>query len=338
MIASVASWFQIERPGLILLLLIITGCSFLASILIGSSQVGWSELIAVLFAEEFGTARLILLEIRLPRTLLGLMVGFTLGASGAALQGYLRNPLAEPGLIGVSSSASLGAVVMIYTGLSTHFAMALPVGAILAAFISVIILMILAKKGQTMHLILSGIAISSLCSALTSLSLNLAANPYLSLEMMFWLMGSLADRSFEHVKLALPFMLIGWIILFCQARSLDALTLGDDVAHSLGFNLKKVQFLLVLGTALSVGAATAVTGVIGFVGLVVPHLLRPLFQHKPSQLLLASALGGASLVLIADICVRLLSSQTEIKLGVLTSLIGAPFFLYLILKQQKEWQ
>ena len=153
---------------------------------------------------------------------------------------------------------------------------------------------------------------------------------------MFWLMGSLADRSFEHVWLAAPFMVMGWLLLATLGRPLDALTLGEDAAHTLGFNLRGVRHRLIFGTALCVGAATSVAGAIGFVGLVVPHILRPFVGHRPSALLLASALGGALLVLCADISVRLLSPGRELKLGVLTALVGAPFFLYLVMRMRRR--
>jgi len=312
---------------------------FIGSLLVGPSAVGWQAWWQWLNdASQLPVdVRLILLEIRLPRALLGLMVGMTLGLSGAALQGYLRNPLAEPGLIGVSSAASLGAVITIYTGIASSFALALPLGGIAGGLLSVISLLLLAGKTvSVLRLILAGIAITSFASALTSLALNMAPNPFVALEIMFWLMGSLADRSFEHVGLSLPFMALGWTLLLLMGRSLDALTLGEEAAQTMGVNLSRLRLLTVVGVALSVGAATAVSGAIGFVGLIVPHLLRRWVGFQPGRLLWASALGGASLVLLADIAVRLLSSTTELKLGVLTAMIGAPFFLMLIFKTERE--
>ncbi len=328
-----------ESLTLFIILILITLLAFLGSLLVGSSSVGWNELLELLKGEESENARLILLEIRLPRALLGMMIGTTLGLGGAALQGYLRNPLAEPGLIGVSGAASFGAVITIYTGYSGLFALALPLGGIIGALLAIVLVQMLAgNNGSTLRLILAGIAVTSFASSLTSLALNLSNNPFVALEIMFWLMGSLADRSFEHVWLVTPFMIVGWGLLLLQAKSLDALTLGEDVAHSLGFNINHVRRLVIVGVALSVGAATAVSGTIGFVGLVVPHILRRWVGHKPSTLLFASGLGGASLTLLADILVRVFSTGTEIKLGVVTSLIGAPFFLLLIMKTQKDLQ
>jgi len=321
-----------------LLTVLLLSC-FVGSLLIGPSSVGWREWWLWLQQDESLSreAGLILMEIRLPRALLGLLVGMTLGMSGAALQGYLRNPLAEPGLIGVSSSASLGAVLTIYSGLSGAFALALPLGGIAGGLLSVMALFLLAgKNAGVLRLILAGIAITSFASALTSLALNLSPNPFVALEIMFWLMGSLADRSFDHVSLSTPFMLVGWVMLLSAGRSLDALTLGEEAAKTLGVNLSRLRFFTVTGVALSVGAATTVSGAIGFVGLIVPHLLRRWVAYQPGRLVLVSGLGGASLILLADMAVRLLSGNVELKLGVLTALIGAPFFLFLIFKTERE--
>lgn len=281
----------------------------------------------------------ILLEIRLPRTVLAFMVGLTLGLVGAALQGLLRNPLAEPGVIGVSGCAALGAVIAFYTGLSDSFALALPLCGVIGALLAVIILyMLVGRDGSLLSLILAGIALNSLAAALTALALNLAPNPYAVFEIVFWLMGSLADRSFEHVWLALPLMLVGWVLVLSCGRGLDALTLGEDVAASLGIGVTQLRARLVVGSALAVGAAVSVSGVIGFIGLVVPHLIRPLVGARPQVLLPMSALGGAALTLAADIVVRRLATASELKLGVVTALIGAPFFLYLVVRSRRQWQ
>lgn len=324
-------------PLLLTLLALAVAAAFTASLLVGPAPIGLREVFDAILAGEVETTLLILREVRLPRALLGLLIGVTLGLSGAALQGFLRNPLAEPGLIGVSASASFGAVLTFYTGLAGLFALALPLGGMAGAMVGVIVVQALAgRDGSPLTLILAGIAVTSFAAALTSLALNLAPNPFAALEIMFWLMGSLADRSFEHVWLSAPFMLAGWLLLATLGRPLDALTLGEDAARTLGFNLRGVRGRLVLGTALCVGAATSVAGAIGFVGLIVPHLLRPLVEHRPSMLLPASALGGATLVLLADVAVRLLSPGRELKLGVLTALVGAPFFLFLVLRLRRE--
>ena len=314
-----------------------TGIVFVASLLVGPAAIGLADLVGAFLGGDAGTATLIVREVRLPRALLGLMIGATLGLSGAALQGYLRNPLAEPGLIGVSAAASFGAVLAFYFGLAGLFAFALPLGGMAGACLGVVVVQGLAGRGASpLTLILAGIAVTSFAAALTSLALNLAPNPFAALEIMFWLMGSLADRSFDHVWISAPFMVLGWLLLATLGRPLDALTLGEEAAETLGFDLAQVRRRLVFGTALSVGAATSVAGAIGFVGLIVPHLLRPLVGHRPSALLPASALGGAVLTLAADVAVRLLSPGRELKLGVLTALVGAPFFLYLVLRHRSR--
>jgi iron complex transport system permease protein len=247
------------------------------------------------------------------------------------MQGYLRNPLAEPGLIGVSASAALGAVLALQTGLATLFALALPLSALAGAGVAVLLILGLAgPRGGALALILAGVAISALAAALTSLVLNLSPNPFAAMEIVYWMMGSLADRSMDHVWLAAPFMLVGLAMLLSLGRSFDALTLGEDAAASMGVNLARLRLVLIGGTALAVGASVSVAGSIGFVGLVVPHVLRPLVGAQPSRLLPASALGGAAVVLAADIAVRLIAPDQDLKLGVLTALIGAPFFLHLI--------
>jgi iron complex transport system permease protein len=310
---------------------------FVLSLTVGPAAIAFGDSLRALFSDKADAVALIMQEVRLPRAVLGLMIGTTLGLSGAALQGYLRNPLAEPGLIGISPSASLGAVLAIYTGLTAVFPLALPLVALAAAFLAVVVVQALAgMRGGTLTIILAGVAVSSFAGAMTSLALNLSPNPFAAMEIMFWMLGSLTDRSMLHVWLAGPFMVLGWVMLAALARPLDALTLGGDTAASMGVDMRRVQFLAVFGTAASVGAATAVAGAIGFVGLVVPHLLRPLVGARPSRLLAASALGGACVVLAADILVRLIAPERDLKLGVLTAIVGAPFFLWLVYRTRSR--
>lgn len=272
-------------------------------------------------------------EVRLPRVLLGLEVGAALGLAGAALQGLLRNPLAEPGLIGVSASAGLGAVIAFHFGLSALSAWAVPGAAMAGAAAVSGLLMVIARRSlSSLTLILAGIALSSLAVALTSLALNLAPNPYALSEMLLWLMGSLKDRSMDHVLTVLPFLALGGALLLSGGRGLDALSLGEETAQSLGVNLKRLRFSVITGTALVVGASVSVTGSIGFVGLVVPHLLRSFVGHEPSRLMVPSAIGGAALVVLADVVARALPTHQEVMVGVVTALIGTPFFLWLILR------
>lgn len=278
-------------------------------------------------------AGVIFSEIRLPRTLLAVLVGGTLGLCGAALQGLLRNPLAEPGILGASSGAALGAVVVFYFGLAGGSSLLLPLGAVTGSLLALAALYGLAgRHADFLTIVLAGIALNALAGALTSLALNFAPSPYAALEILFWMLGSLADRSLAQVYLALPLMVPGWLLVAAAARGLDALTLGEETAASLGFAPRRIQWLVIGGTALAVGAAVAVTGVVGFVGLVVPHLLRGAVGHRPSRLLLPSFIGGAALATLADCAIRIMPPGPELKLGVVTALLGAPFFLHLVLR------
>ena len=323
---------------LISVLTVLTIMAFLGSLSVGPAGISTLSVFSSLLSVEPSTAALIVQEIRLPRALLGLTIGATLGVCGAAMQGYVRNPLAEPGLIGVSASAALGAVLTIYFGLSSIYIWALPLGGMLGASFGVAVMMAIAgRESSTLALILAGVAVSTMAGALTSLALNLAPNPFASLEIVFWLLGSLANRSFEHFWLTAPFMFAGIVLILTLGRALDSLTLGEDTASTLGINLRSVRLRVILGVTASVGAATAVAGTIGFVGLVVPHLLRPFVGHRPSLLLPASALGGASLLLLSDIAVRLLSVGVELKLGVFTALIGTPVFLWVVLRIRNQY-
>ena len=326
------------KYGLLLALLAAaTVCMFFVALLVGPAELDIGASLAALIGQGNPAAVLVMQEIRLPRAILGLAVGATLGLCGAALQGYLRNPLADPGVLGISSSASLGAVLVLYSGLAAVSSIALPIGAMVGAIGAVVLIQVLAGAyAGTLSLILAGVAVSSLAGAATMLALNLSPNPFASLEIVFWIMGSLNDRSMEHVALSLPFMLAGWVALMMSGRGLDALTLGGDVATTLGADIRGVRRLVIVGTAVAVGGATSVAGSIGFVGLVVPHILRPLVGQWPSRLLAASAFGGAILVMAADVAVRLIGSGRDIKIGVLTALIGAPFFIWLVVKTRRR--
>jgi iron complex transport system permease protein len=321
-----------REPNAIILLGVLavaTALAFVLSLAIGPVGLGRG------LPGEAGA--LIFREIRLPRAVLGALVGASLGLAGAALQGYLRNPLAEPSLVGVSGGAALGAVLTIHLGLSAAFALTLPLGALLGAALAMLAVVALAgNHGGPVTLILAGLAVSSITTALVSLALNVSQNPFATVEMVFWLMGSLADRSLPQVWLAAPFMLAGIALLLLLGRALDALTLGEDAARSLGIDIGRTRTMVVAGTALSVGAATAVTGIIGFVGLIVPHALRPFTGHRPGLLLPASMLGGAIMLLLADVALRLVQPWVDLRIGVLTALLGAPFFVWLVLKTRSE--
>ena len=314
----------------------LVGLLALLSLATGPVRLSPLDVINALIGSGGDTQQIIVREIRLPRAILGLAIGAILGLSGAALQGLLRNPLASPSLFGAPQTAAFGAVLIIATGMADVRSWALPLAGIVGAFISVFMLLVVAgRNAGLLLLILAGLAISSLAGAATALTMNLSPNPFAALEIAFWLLGSLEDRSFRHVVLALPFIVAGGVILLSQRHAFRALSLGEETAQSLGVNVGLLRLLVIAGVALGVGAAVAVTGSIGFIGLVAPHLMRPLIGHDPARLLVPSALTGAALLLAADIAVRLIPSSTDIKVGVLTSLIGVPFFLSLIVRERR---
>lgn len=319
-----------KRPALILALAVLVALLFAASLMAGKLWVPFSAW----FSHD--PRWWIILELRLPRAILGLAIGAALGLTGAVLQGYLRNPLADPAVVGVSSSAALGAVAAIVV-----FAASAPLvvfaSAMLAACASMLLLAGLAWRADSaVAFILAGTMLASLGGALTAFLISIAPNPFATAEVIDWIMGALTDRSFAEVRLALPFIAVGCALLLGTGRALDALSLGEAAARSLGVRLARVQLLIVFGAGLAVGASVAVTGVVGFVGLIVPHLLRPLVGARPSALLLPSALGGAALVLAADSLVRLAPGAGEIRLGVAMALLGTPFFFALLFKLRRS--
>lgn len=308
---------------------IVAALMFGLSLLLGPAGFG--------FPDDQATRALVIAEIRMPRAVLGVLVGGALGLSGAVLQGYLRNPLAEPGLLGVTGAAACGAVIAIHSGLAASFALALPIGGLLGAAAATLFIFLLAgNQVGPLTVILSGVAVSALAGALTALALNLADNPFAVSEMLYWLLGSLTDRSLVHLAIAAPLIVVGCCILLATGRWLNALTLGEGAARNLGVSLRRLRLYAICGSALAVGAATSVAGAIGFVGLVIPHVLRPFTGYQPANLLLPSFFGGAALVLAADVALRLLAPAGDIRLGVVTSLIGAPFFLWLVVKTRRE--
>ena len=279
---------------------------------------------------------LIVMELRLPRACAGALVGMCLGMAGAAMQGYLRNPLADPGLFGVSSSAALGAVISLFFGYAVQ-AWLLPVFALSGAALGMATLALLAgRSGSLILFTLAGVILASLTGSLTSLLISLAPTPFASSEIVTWLMGALVDRSWDDVRLALIPAVLGMAALLRAAPALDALTLGDSAARSLGVDMARLQWLIVLGVGLTVGGSVAVAGIIGFVGLMVPHIMRPLVDDRPSALLIPSALAGAILVVLADSLVRMLPSGSEMRLGIAMSSLGAPFFLALLFRMRRE--
>jgi iron complex transport system permease protein len=279
----------------------------------------------------------VLCELRAPRTLLAGLIGGSLGLSGAALQGFSRNPLADPGVLGVSASAAFGAVIALYFGWTVASPWLLPLAAMAGAGLGVFALLALGGSGGGVtRFLLAGAAVNTLAGAGVALALSLAPGPWAQGEIMTWLMGSLSDRSFEEVRLAAPFMLAGSAILLLQARALDAFTLGEVGARSLGVSLERMQGLLALALGLGVGSGVAVAGVIGFVGLIAPHLMRPFVGERPGALLIPSALAGMVLTLAADSLIRLLPTGAELRLGVVMSALGAPFFLALLILRRRS--
>jgi iron complex transport system permease protein len=279
-------------------------------------------------------AGLIIQDVRLPRSVLALIVGATLGLSGAVLQGFTRNPLAEPALLGVSSGAALGAIIAIYFGLAALSPVTGPLMGMAGAVLACGLTFALGRNG-TVALVLAGAAVSSLTAAGIALALNFAPSPYAAYEIMTWLLGSLADKSWTQVLLVLPFVIVGGALLAMTGRALDALALGEAQAASLGVNLTRLAALVVAGTALGVGAITSVAGAIGFIGLVAPHLVRPFVGYSPRRVLLPATLAGALLLLCADIAARLVHTNPELRLGVFTSLLGTPFFFWLVVRIRK---
>jgi iron complex transport system permease protein len=315
---------------LILSLAVLIVLAFAASLLAGRV---WLPPHALLSSHD-SLSGLILYDIRLPRTVLALVVGAVLGLSGAVLQGFTRNPLAEPALLGVSSGAALGAVIAIYFGLAALSPVTGPLMGIVGAVAACALTFALGKNG-TVALVLAGAAVSSLTAAGIALALNFAPSPYAAYEIMSWLLGSLADKSWAQVVLVLPFAVAGAAMLALTGRALDALSLGEAQAQSLGVNLTALAALVVAGTALSVGAITSVVGAIGFIGLVAPHLVRPFVDYAPRRVLLPATLAGALLLLCADIAARLVHTNPELRLGVFTSLLGTPFFFWLVVRIRK---
>ena len=310
------------------LLLLLTLAAFLLSLMAGKVWI-WPMSWAANNADGW-----IFLELRLPRALLGLCVGAVLGLSGAVLQGYLRNPLADPTVLGVSASAALGGVLAIFLGINL-----VPFGlfgcAMIGAGASILLLLAIGRGGGPIGFILGGMVLSTLAGALTAFVISIAPNPFAASEIINWLMGALTDRLMQDVLTALPFMAIGALLLLTTGRALDALTLGENGAKSLGIDLFRLQWLIVLGVGLSVGASVAVSGVVGFVGLIVPHLIRSFYGEQPSRILVPSALGGAVLTLTADSLVRLIPGPGEMRLGIAMAVLGAPFFLLLLLRYRR---
>lgn len=326
----------ISRPSLIAGLAILLVALSLASLAVGSAPIPVAMAAKALVSDQ-GSASVVVREIRLPRTVLALLVGWILGLAGAALQGLLRNPLADTSVFGAQQAAALGAVLVLYFGFVGALSWILPVAAIAGALVSIAVVVAVAGRNATVVLlVLAGLAVGSLAGAGTSLAISLSPNPFAVTEIVFWLLGSFEDRSVTHVWLALPFILAASALVLAAAPSLRALALGEETARSLGVDLRRLRLLVVAGAAVGTGASVAVAGSIGFVGLVAPHLVRPLVGYDPARTLVPAGLAGAALLLAADCAVRLIPSGTEVRIGVLTAILGVPLFLWVIARRKAE--
>jgi iron complex transport system permease protein len=306
----------------------------LASLTVGPAPIPFWTAAKALVSDE-GSASVIVRDIRLPRALLAVLIGGTLGVTGAALQGLLRNPLADSTVFGAPQAAALGAVLVLYFGLAGALSFALPLAAILGALVSIALVVVVAgREGSTLVLVLAGLAVGSLAGAATSLAISLSPNPFAVTEIVFWLLGSLEDRSMVHVWLSAPFLVAASAALLATGPALRALSLGEETAESLGVNVARTRLIVVGASAVGAGAAVAVAGAIGFVGLVAPHLVRPLVGHDPARTLLPAGLAGAVLLTAADCAVRLIPSGVEVRIGVLTAVLGVPVFLWIIARRR----
>ena len=325
------------NPGRWLTPCLVLGCmlAVVSACLIGSRPLPADRVVAAFFGSAEAGDQLVVWSIRFPRALAAFLVGAALGLSGAALQGLLRNPLAEPGVLGVSATASLAATFSLYYGLVSFSAWILPLSAISGALLATGLLAIAAIKTRSVvTLILIGVGLSSFAGALMSLLVNLAPNPFSLSDMINWMLGSVANRSFDEITLALPFLMAGTGILLVTRRGLSALTLGEEAASGVGLNLRNQRIFTVLGAGLATGASVALAGAIGFVGIVAPHLIRPFVEHDPARSLVPSALLAGFILVIADIGVRIIPTDNELKLGVIAALIGAPVFVWIAMQRR----
>lgn len=308
-------------------------CALIAALFLGSVPMAPARIfVALTGGGEAGDA-IIVWQVRFPRSLAAALVGAALGMSGAALQGLLRNPLAEPGVLGVSASAALFATVALFFGLASAGAWVLPLASTIGALAATFVVALAAIRArQVVTLILIGVGLSSFAGALMALLLNLAPNPFTLADMINWTLGTVANRSVQDIALALPFLALGGAFMLASGRGLAALALGEEAAQSMGLNLKKQRLFVIIGAGLATGGAVALAGAVGFVGIVAPHVLRPFVRHDPARLLVPSALLGAVILVAADIGVRLIPTVSELRLGVVAALIGAPVFVWIAAK------
>ena len=320
-----------------LTLLVAIALLLVAACMLGSTALPWQTITSALVFQGDPRDIAVVWDVRLPRALSAVVVGAALGLSGAALQGLLRNPLAEPGVLGVSASAALLATFTIYYGLASTWQYAVPVAAIMGALLATGLIVSVVRTATTVvALILVGVGISSFAAALMSLLLNFAPHPFTLNDMISWSLGSVANRSFDDVLLVLPFMVLGVALLWRTRAGLTALTLGEEAAAGIGLNVRSQRLWVTLGAGITTGAAVALAGAIGFVGIVAPHLVRPWVGYNPARTLLPSALLGGALILVADILIRVLPTTNELKLGVAAALFGAPMFVWIAVQRDRH--
>ncbi|WP_112810638.1 FecCD family ABC transporter permease [Ensifer sp.] len=346
-----AEWRSGNRARLarvvIVLLVILAAATFVGSIMTGAADASLSNVVAWLFgasdADQVFSVRdrIIILDIRLPRAVLGMLVGASLAVSGVVMQGLFRNPLADPGLVGVSSGASLGAVLLIVLGSAVFgplFALfgfyALPVAAFIGGLVTTLLLYRIATRGgQTSiaTLLLAGIALGALAGAFTGVLIFMADDKQLR-DVTFWGLGSLAGANWTKIAAAAPIILLSLAVTPFLARGLNAITLGEAAAFHMGIPVQRMKNIAIVSVAAATGASVAVSGGIGFVGIVVPHLLRLVIGPDHRYLIPASALLGGTLLILADMIARTIASPAELPIGIVTAFIGAPFFLWILLR------
>ncbi len=334
-----AAFYSVVIPALFL--------SALVGVAIGSTPLSWSTILHVIVGKlgivspgVTKTDALIVWMIRIPRVLVAASVGAGLATAGAILQGLFRNPLAEPGLIGIGPGAALGGVLGFVTGWSAMSVAVLPMLAMAGALGALVLVYALATRGGVTPmptLLLAGVATGAFVSALTSLLLTLnLANWQIAQEVVFWMMGGLEARTWAHFWICAPFVLIGLGAGLWEARELDLLVQGEETAAALGVNVEGSKRILILTVAVLAGASVAVAGLVGFVGLIVPHAVRLVLGPSHRVVLPASALGGAVFLILCDLAARTVHPPTELRLGVVTALCGGPFFLFLLLRHYRE--
>jgi iron complex transport system permease protein len=346
-----SEWLQGDRSRLarlvILALILAAAAMFVASIMTGAADASLGNVLRWLFGVEGAEQalsvrdRIIILDIRLPRAVMGLLVGASLAVSGAIMQGLFRNPLADPALVGISSGASLGAVLTIVLGSSLFGALfavfgfyALPVAAFLGCLVTTLLLYRIAtRSGQTSvaTMLLAGIALAALANAVTGVLIFVADDKQLR-DLTFWGLGSLAGANWTKILSAAPIILVSLVVVPFLARGLNALTLGEAAAFHMGIPVQRLKNIAIVSVAALTGASVAVSGGIGFVGIVVPHVLRLIIGPDHRYLLPASALLGGTLLIFADMVARTIVPPAELPIGIITAFVGAPFFLWILLR------